>query len=666
MPDETLVLDGLTFTGGTGTLMLESLSASPPSARYEWINAADSEGSALLRGPQHENREVSFKLRVQKQASMDLALNQIGLVRDKLAKAERTPTGIPMTWNPAGSTRTVTFDVLAGSIEEMPIGWDGDAAGWFLQTPVITVKLMALPYWRGMEVTGTAVSAATPMVTTEVASVPGDVPALGRLIVTDNATQARRHVEWGLEGPATYNAATSLTLDSDSLVTAGFAGTQTTRAGAFDPDAVGNNVIRASIPVIRNTAVCGTGTQAHVGTFRVKARVYVSSMETRVRFAWQEGDGPFSANGWVTPQVAVGFCELDLGPITINPAASGTQAWQGRIEAFHLFGTVNLDVDYLELIPASNGYGKARAVELDQSTVLVGSDDFTTTTAGGALNARTAPLGGAWATSGAATDFTFADGPGSGEESVTRASGVTGARFALLGATNYANVDAGLFVQTTGAVNTAAQRYGLLLRYVDASNYAWVGLRTATPYDQLVISIVVAGVRTDLAANYSPIRPDRRWWDIRVVAYASGNIIARMFIDQAPTLKFLYSDSRLATGGTLASGRVGILDDGSTGNAISRFYDNFYVATPQPEPIVVNSGRKIEFRSDDTLRTDTTGTIFGRPPSYRGGRFLLQPGTSRVAVKARRQDVEVTSDDSVTDSTTVQVAYTPRGLVVPR
>jgi hypothetical protein len=50
-------------------------------------------------------------------------------------------------------------------------------------------------------------TASAPVTTLEVPNVTGDVPALGRLIVTDTATQSRRFVEWGLEGPLTYNSA---------------------------------------------------------------------------------------------------------------------------------------------------------------------------------------------------------------------------------------------------------------------------------------------------------------------------------------------------------------------------------------------------------------------------------------------------------------------------
>jgi hypothetical protein len=37
-----------------------------------------------------------------------------------------------------------------------------------------------------------------------------------------------------------------------------------------------------------------------------------------------------------------------------------------------------------------------------------------------------------------------------------------------------------------------------------------------------------------------------------------------------------------------------------------------------------------------------------------------------VLVKARRNDVETAADSNVTDATQIQIAYTPRGIAVPR
>ena len=59
-------------------------------------------------------------------------------------------------------------------------------------------------------------------------------------------------------------------------------------------------------------------------------------------------------------------------------------------------------------------------------------------------------------------------------------------------------------------------------------------------------------------------------------------------------------------------------------------------------------------------------TVYGRPKSYQGSHVRIPVGTSRVMVKAHRNDIEAAPADNVTDSLQIQVAYTPRGLVVPR
>jgi hypothetical protein len=104
----------------------------------------------------------------------------------------------------------------------------------------------------------------------------------------------------------------------------------------------------------------------------------------------------------------------------------------------------------------------------------------------------------------------------------------------------------------------------------------------------------------------------------------------------------------------------------ATPNAIDRYYDNFIVMTPGPDVPVINSGQSIEFRHDATIREDSAGTFYGAPPSYRGTRMVIPPGTSRVAVKVRRVELSNAAADSVTDSTSMRIGWTQRGLAVPR
>jgi hypothetical protein len=188
---EALTLDGLALNDTTNFIM-ESLTMPPPRQRPEWLTAADSEGGTLARNPLHENREIGIRVRVAQLATTDLALAKVATLVDKLQKASKTPDGVALTWTPAGGTLTRTFDVLSGEITGMPITWDGADAGWFYRMPVLDITLTAKPYWRGSEVTTSTASTTTPFVTLEVANVPGDIPALGRLIVTDSATQNRR------------------------------------------------------------------------------------------------------------------------------------------------------------------------------------------------------------------------------------------------------------------------------------------------------------------------------------------------------------------------------------------------------------------------------------------------------------------------------------------
>jgi hypothetical protein len=266
----------------------------------------------------------------------------------------------------------------------------------------VTIAMKAKPYWYGTETLTSTTSSSTPFVTAELVNNSGDVPALGRLIITDTATQSRRHVEWGLEGPLTYNASTSLLIDSDDMVTSGFGGTATTQSGAYDPNASGNSVIGITA---RTTpaAVAGTGNLSHIGAFRVIARVYSDASTLETRLSWRESDGTLISNSWKPHRGNSLWQELDLGSVSISAVLAGTQRWTGQFEMRTTSGTATARLDYAVLVPVSAGYGKARGTYTYSPGVLSGLDDFSAITA--ALDADTADLGGTWATSGSATDF---------------------------------------------------------------------------------------------------------------------------------------------------------------------------------------------------------------------------------------------------------------------
>jgi hypothetical protein len=670
MATESWAIDGVSLTSGNFVLL--ELTADPPKERQDWVSAADSESAALFRQPKHENRTITMKIRVTPQASMNAALDQVGAVVDKLRKASGTTTGVPLVWTPGNSSRSATFTVLTGEITGLPISMDGDGYSWILQRPILNLELTCQPYGYGTETLTSVTTSAIPFAVMDVVAT-GDAPALGRLIVTDNAFQSRRHVEWGLEGPLTYNNATSLLVDSDDMVTTGFSGTGAVTTGAYDPNSAGNNSISLTLVASTTTALCGTGNLSHVGVFRVKARVQSGALANQFRLAWKSGDGPLNRNAWVSTTNTAGWIELDLGTITVPATISGTQRWTGQIEVLATATSPGTAViDYLILVPQADGYGLARAVYSYSAGIATGYDAFVGTTAAAALATRAAPLGGSWATSGDATDFAFQDNfnatAADGIESISRATTAaeTNGRFAILGSTAYTDTQVDVRARIGSATFNTEQ--SLIARWVDSSNYLRLSVPTGgAGVDTVKLETVVAGAVVTLAsANFNNVY--RTNYRFRLIAFSTGRALGYVLADDGTTVLVSLdaSSSALATSGALVNGKAGLRDRPTGATVGSRYFTAFSVSTPPTEPIAIYSSRTIQFRYDDTIRDDSTATYTGRPQSYRGSRCLIPPGTSRVFAKARRNDVVTALDDQVTDSTKIQVGWTPRYLAVPR
>jgi hypothetical protein len=672
--NEALTLDSLALNDGT-TYTLEALDMTPPPELEEWIKGADSNGALLAREPLVDNRTITATIRIEPQATKDLALAKIAAILDKLKECQRNANGLALTWVPADATTSaITFRCLSGQITDMPIDI---VSGWFVKAPLITLKLTCLPFGEGTETSASAVTSTDPIVTTELSNVAGDVPALGRLVVTDNATQARRYVAWGLENRwYPTSSPPSLIIDSTAMTSSGYAGSTTTRTGAYS--GATNNVLAAVIGPTTQ-AICSLGNRSHVGTFRVMLRVWIgawTNVGPNIRLSYQVNDSPFRAlpfrqiiraGGGATE----GWNMVDLGEIRIPTAILGTQRWTGRIESYtDDSGAISVEVDAVWLVPAER-YGRARGTYVYNPGVVGGRDSFTGITAATALNARAAPAGGAWATSGVATDFAALDGPGSGDETMGRSTASDASpRYAILGSTNYTDTEVGVsfYAGSAFGIDTAVYK-GVIARWVDSSNYAAARVLANHTFQLVVIvsgSIVASGTAAGLTLS------SNTWYGLRIIAYTSGLVIGHL-LDSAGTIlesRQAYHSS-LATSGALDDGKPGFLDQHNSSVARTRYYDDFYAATPPAEPIVVNSTRTIQFRHDSTLRFDSTNTYAGPPPEYVGARFLVPPAggaarKTRVAVIARRNDVMLSADDSIADSTTIQAFWTPRWLVVPR
>jgi hypothetical protein len=657
-------------TSASSPFLLTSLSMPVPAKRPDWISGADSDGALLAADPRFENRVIEARVAVVPQASMDLALSQIALLIDKLEECERQANGLGLAWVPANATAAaVTFRCLSGDITDLPIDITN---GWFVNSPEFTIRLTCLPFGEKTEVQAATVTSSAPIITQELTGVGGDVPALGRLVVTDAASQNRRWVAWGLESRYyPTSSPPSLIVDSSSMVTSGFAGVTATNAGAYS--SATNNVIQLTTRV-QSQAVCGLGNLTHVGQFRAHLRFWTSATTINLRLSYKANDGPLRSLPYVTP-VTTGFNHVDLGLINVSEAVAGTQRWTGQIEAYSTAaGGETFQVDALWLVPAEM-YGRARGSYSYQPGAVSAFDDFNSIVAGTALNARVAPSGGTWATSGPGPDFVAADAPAATDETMSRPAGAADAtpEFAILGATNYTNTEVGVSIYGGQVVPVQSVNRAVVARWVDASNYA--ALRNG-PSSTLTLEVVIAGVTTTLATGTGS-NANLVWQALRLVIFASGVAYGTLLnASGTPMTTLRGQHAALATGGALATGKPGFYDRRTNTTATIRYYDNFYAAAPAAEPIAINSTRSIEFQSKATVRADSTGTYYGDAPEYVGARFTIPPAggpgrKARVAVIARRLDVEASNDDTLvsnatTDSTTLTIFKTERVLAVPR
>ncbi|HEX6020631.1 MAG TPA: hypothetical protein VFZ00_01465 [Solirubrobacter sp.] len=673
MAAEGLVFAGLNLnalgTTGPRLELAEPPSFPAPPKRLNWVSGADTDGAVLVKDERnYDNRQAVIKVKALGCTTREQAWDQFGQIADRLRRAEITDGGLPLIWTPSGGTRSFTMYVLDGEHDELPL----DAPYFLANSPTFRFKVVCRPFGYATERAISAQTSSAPWVHLSIPAVAGDIPAECRLIVTDAAGQARRTVEWGAE-QRHHNAGSPVSplIDTSSLVTTGFAGAAATRTGARTAaGAASTSVVRGTL-IEQPSAVCGTGNQLHVGDFRVKARIYATSANVRCRLAYRVGDGPYAANRYVTPVVANAWCEVDLGVVRLRAVELGSQRWDGRIEAYSATVGDTIDVDDLLLVPVEEGYGKARGEFIYRAGAILRRDDFTGTTAGNALNGRTSSFGAAtWATSGATTDFSFVDSTSSGSREAVTRSATTGARYAVFGA---AMTDTEVTTSVDLNVTGIGLEQGVCARYTSGVGGFIAALVTTNPVtvNKLVIKDVAGTVLASTEVQFG-LYPWEPWHQVTLIVYASGRLVA-MFRHDSQTLATITAwDARAATGGTLASGAAGIYHSAST--TAPGYYDNPVVSIPSPEPLALSASQSLEVRptgDEKALREDAAGTVWGRVPRYRGGRCFVPPATdsnltTRILVKAHRNDVDVAADDAIGDALTVEARITERFLTFPR
>jgi hypothetical protein len=506
--------------------------------------------------------------------------------------------------------------------------------------------------------------------------VPGQVPALAELTLTDGSTQTRNHVEVGVQHRYDPAKAEPIRLDAVTQVT-GLAGASNTRAGS-----IATNVLRAGMTTTP-VAVCVAEDQPHDGRWKVRARLWPDKIDTKVRLSWRAGTAPFAREKWVTIPGEDAWYEVDLGTVNI-PTQPAPHVADFRIEGKSATGITTMDVDVLYFEPADN-YTRLRGdTAQDVATAaVVAADDFNAHSSG-ALAGKTPVIStGNWSGAGDADDFGFSLVVlGLGQEVVRSAvsdaaTGVQTGRLNLCGTGVVAACTVSVDLYSSAAATTRTRRWGVILRYVDINNflvgYVEQQIIGSTWVAYAVLTKRVASVNTELSRvllDVSGVPSDLKA-ALSVSADASGN--ANVYVglnNAAPTLRLSVTDASLATAAALDDGMVGIWDWYTDATADQRKFNDFVAVSNAagatvPNP-AINPTRAVTLTHNTALTASSDGTLLGNTPIREGQYLKLPPETrnsyrTRVAVKARRNDGDSGfTDTGTTDALTASLNVTPR------
>jgi hypothetical protein len=663
---EGLTLHGLALNDGE-SLSIEgnSFVFTPAQPNALWASNPDSDGQVLVGEPSYGPAYFEFTVRVERRETMDAALEKLGELGDALSACKRLEDGAPLEWQPAGASTTYTWYARLAEHSELPVTVEGDSAGWFLRTPLVRVKLTCDPggETEEVEVKEATESGAEP-IQDLYAKVGGDLPAKARAIITDKATQDRRYLAIGQQVVESEEQPTAL-LTAASLVTTNFSGASKTRSGAYSEE----KVIRATA-VSSPTVMCGTGDIEHIGPYRIRARVYAGSEDARFRISYKNGDGPWVPLEFVEAPVTEEWAEIDLGEVAFDEARLGSQASQIRVEAKSVGDSCENDLNYLLLMP-STAFVKARGIASNSATKLEAYDEFDQEE--GNLEGKELPLGGTWAETNKTGASGFKVKGGVVERTAVSDSTTVSGCFAQAGSTKYTSFIAEVTVGEGTPVLEGATNIGVLGRYVSTEKWITAVLVWESKY-RLVLRVKknVEGGVTNLADGDTGVgikifggggvKADVR---VRLTVTADGTWAA-----SAGSASLSGHDPDLATGGALASGKVGLYDSYTSSSAGRRMMENFNLLAAEPAGRVCYSEKQVQWRYDGMLRQDSAGEHDGPPSLTRGANFYLAPeGDSgrinRLVIAMRRNDVDTEPAEHVEDKHTITI-YARERFLLPR
>jgi hypothetical protein len=637
-----------------------------------YASSADTEGDIPI-SVRPKNRVVSVTVNIYGSSALDLD-QKIGVLSQKVGKLNReggtfkrtTPSGLVIVFDvlPESSMPSVTFDKTYQS----------------RQKTTVSLRFTCQPYGRGPESAGTAFGPLTGDFSVVLAGITGDVPALGRVAVTEGSSKDQWHAHWGVRSryyDATATAALGFEAESCTLLGGATVVTLAGSSGGGTNNAVEQGTLTLDWQAMLSFQATGGGAyKSHIGDYEVMTRLHRPTSNTgavSVALEWAEGDFTKVTRNdalvYAADEREGDFTIARLGQVHLSKAKKGTQRWDGRIIAKSTVLGDDLRVDRIWLRPISEGAGEVTTVtQVQTPTAFSARDEFDQTA--GALGGKTAAVGGVYTARGTlgASDLTV-DATNHYVTRTALSDGIFLGRGVTLPVT---------MTDTIASLDTAAgvatfsfdSYHMLMARYVDEANF--LGVTAAFSYTGgFLLSLdlfTTAGGHVILGTAQQSWAPGA-WITLRLRVDSGGQVNVWWGPQGGRlTLAMTANHSALATGGVLASGLPGFRDARiDPAVARTRYYDNLWAASFVRDAVLF-SGRQAEIRSDGYTRQDSTGTVWGEKTV--DGDYLLLPCAGRegrsteLQLRVCRNDPDTMTDPAL-DSVSGTVYYTPRYRNVP-
>jgi hypothetical protein len=540
--------------------------------------------------------------------------------------------------------------------------------------PGVVLTLDCVPDFYGPEVTLTDRTETTlPALRFVETDIGGDYPARCRFQVDeDQAGATQRSLYWAFRS-RNYSSATAaaVSIDTNDLTPLDAA---TKTSGRIQHLALGSDWT----PVVSGVRSTGPTYPTHVGSYRVFARCRSSDgSAVQARLVWGTGDlvAPVEnspAQLFATP-LTTDFAILDLGEVHIDTPPIGTHRWDYQIQAKGDVGAEDIYVDWVWFFCIDESAGIVSRSSAAASYTNTVSDSFNQTA--GNLSVKAADSGQNWDGFGDADDWTIDTANDFAQRTAVSDADTATGRFVLLDSPTAAiNVSArATFSFTNGT--SGGSRLGVVVRWTDISNYLLVYLNPDNR--SLWLEKRVAGVTTQVASKTGVLKgsgslPEVDFGHrIYVEVDADGNYgCSYSYTGLGKTAQFSGNDSVLATGGALASGKVGMYDANSTATANTRKADAFIADHGgQAADAVMYAGQSCILSTEGAFREDIGGVAWSRCGKVLGNLPRLPTTTDgrsvEVLMKASRSALDEEIPDSATDDISAQGFYRPSYMFVP-